>query len=144
MLANLAKLYAITGDNQYRQKADQTIEAFTPQIMASGIAHAGALNGFEDVAELTQIVLVGDSSHPAHERMMQAVLTYSIPNRQIVSISKNAELEATHPAYGKTSEADVTVYICKGQTCTLPITDPEDIEKSLASLTPQGAHASNH
>ncbi len=142
MLGNLSKLYAITGNDTYRQLADQTIEAFTPQIMASGIAHAGILNGFEDVVELIQIVIVGERDDPAYKRMMQTVLSYSMPNRQITAINKNTELDAAHPAHGKTSAADVTVYICKGQTCSLPIIDPEEIEKSLSSLTPKGAYGS--
>ncbi len=143
MMSNLSKLYALTGDQTYRDQAAKTIEAFTPQIMASGIAHAGALNGFEDVAELTQIVIVGNQENPEYESMMQAVLSLSIPNRQLISIGKNAELDKSHPAYGKKSEATATVYICKGQTCTLPITNPKEIEKSLSSLTPHGAYAAS-
>ena len=43
-------------------------------------------------------------------------------------------LRADHPAQGKTRIEDkATVYLCRGTTCSLPITDPEELARALAA-----------
>ncbi len=133
MLANLSRLYVLTGDETYRDLGDKTVEAFTPHILASGIAHAGTLNGFEDFSDLVQIVLVGDPSAAEFATMKQALLSHAIPNRQIHCVAPETELPASHPAHGKASDAPVTVYICKGPVCSLPITDQAEISAALGA-----------
>ncbi|NNF76917.1 MAG: thioredoxin domain-containing protein [Rhizobiales bacterium] len=134
MISNLSKLYAATGEENYRKLGDQTIQAFTSQILASGIAHAGALNGLEDFTNLIQMVIVGDPADPNHASMKQALLERSIPNRLLLCVTPGMDLPQTHPAFGKTTQAPVTVYICKGPICSLPITDREEIDPALGDL----------
>lgn len=134
MIGNLSKLYAATGDETYRTLGDKALAAFTPQILASGIAHAGALNGFEDFTDLVQIVVVGDPASPDYAAMKQRLMERSIPNRFLLSVDPGASLPEAHPASGKTSEGPVTVYVCKGPTCSLPITDPEDLDQALTQV----------
>ena len=131
MLSNLSRLYAITGDDHYRELGTKTIAAFTPQILASGIAHAGALNGFEDFINLVQVVIVGDPLSTEYDTMRHKLLGYSIASRQIIHLSTGDELAPGHPAHGKTSEGPVTVYICKGQICSLPITQEDELAGAL-------------
>ncbi len=131
MLANLARLYALTGDDQYRAAGTQTVSAFTPQILASGIAHAGALNGFEDFANLTQIVLVGDPNSREYQSMRHALLQYAIPARQLINVETGVDLPQEHPAHGKSGDGPITVFICNGPVCSLPLTKEDQIPEAL-------------
>lgn len=131
MLGNISRLYAVTGDEKYRYLGVETVNAFTPHILASGIAHAGALNGFEDFADLIQIVLVGDPASDQFAAMKQALLGYAIPNRQLQCVAPGTDLPPSHPAHGKAGDGPATVYVCKGPVCSLPITDHAEIGDAL-------------
>jgi hypothetical protein len=44
------------------------------------------------------------------------------------------DLPDAHPAKGKTQqEGKPTAYICRGDTCSLPVTDLAEFEKQLAA-----------
>ena len=41
-------------------------------------------------------------------------------------------LPAAHPASGKTQiDGKATAYLCRGQTCSLPLTDEQELRKAL-------------
>ncbi|MCP5075657.1 MAG: thioredoxin domain-containing protein [Rhodobacteraceae bacterium] len=134
MISNLSRLYAATGDETYRKLGDQTVQAFTSLVLASGIAHAGALNGIEDFIDLVQMVIVGDPAAPNYDSMKQALLERSIPNHLLLCVTPGKDLPKSHPASGKSTNARVTVYLCKGNTCSLPVTDLNGIDQAFDRL----------
>ncbi len=138
MISNLSRLYAVTGEETYRGWMTQSIQAFSPQILASGIAHAGILNAIEDAISLVQIVIVGDSKEPDFKALKRAVLKRSIPNRQLLCITPDMDLPASHPAFGKEAVGRATIYVCVGQVCSLPVTNAQGIDKALIQLQPMG------
>jgi uncharacterized protein YyaL (SSP411 family) len=47
-------------------------------------------------------------------------------------ISGENTLPVTHPAHGKAAIAGkATAYVCRGETCSLPVTEPADLENLL-------------
>lgn len=128
MLANLARLHALTGKIAYRDRTQALIDAFTGEVLANVFAHASFLNAFEDAAELVQAVTVGPPDAPETRALRQAVLAQSIPARLLMSIADTSHLPDGHPAAGKPmKDAKPTLYLCRGQHCSLPITDPASL-----------------
>ncbi len=75
-----------------------------------------------------QIVIVGNRDSGTGSVMVNAVFDVSLPNRVLQVIDDGAALPVGHPAHGKTKVGGkATAYICHGQTCSLPITDVEDL-----------------
>ena len=79
-----------------------------------------------------QIVIVGDRDSGTGSTMVNAVFDVSLPNRVLQVVEDAATLPAGHPAYGKIKVGgEPTAYICRGQTCSLPITDVAELLRAL-------------
>jgi uncharacterized protein YyaL (SSP411 family) len=80
-----------------------------------------------------QVVLVGDPAVPAMQAMRRAVYGVSLPNLVLQSVRSGAALPPEHPAAGKTVAAgEVAAFVCRGQTCSLPFTEPKRLQAVLA------------
>jgi hypothetical protein len=56
------------------------------------------------------------------------------PNLILTHLTPDAELSTGHPATGKfLVDGRPTAYVCHGQTCGLPHTDPAGLKKELSS-----------
>jgi uncharacterized protein YyaL (SSP411 family) len=50
------------------------------------------------------------------------------PNILLTVISEEAALPANHPAAGKAAiDGKATAYVCRGETCSLPVTEPAQL-----------------
>ncbi len=133
MVENLARLYYLTGDATYRTKAETVVDIFARLPPQHYINMPGVLNGFELLAAAVQLVVIGDANDPARAGLVQAAVRAGHPNLVATQIVARAVLPAGHPAFGKTMVADVaTAYVCKGQSCGLPVTDAAALAAQLA------------
>lgn len=133
MMANLTKLHFITGRKSYLETAETIFQIFAEQALSNGFYHATFFNAFELLAASTQVVMIttGEQSQTAGT-FLNEIYSLSIPARIISHHEASADLAPDHPAHGKTAlEGKPTLYICRGTTCSLPITDPQDIAKNL-------------
>jgi uncharacterized protein YyaL (SSP411 family) len=130
MLGNFARLHAMTGEETYRARGEALIAAFQDEILANIHAHATFFNAFEIWLEPVHCVLCGDESDPAWRALVDAVLRRPIPNRCLSHVRDAAELPPNHPAHGKTLlDGKPTLYVCRGTTCSLPVTDPDGLDR---------------
>ena len=59
----------------------------------------------------------------------------TLPNRVLMVVPPGSDLPAGHPAAGKSAvESQATAYVCPGQTCLAPVTDPSTLAAQLDSL----------
>ena len=59
------------------------------------------------------------------------------PNLVISLHQDETRLPPSHPAHGKTSVAGLaTAYVCRGETCSLPVTTAAELAALLAPETP--------
>jgi len=126
--ALLVKLYALTGDPHYRDRADALIKSFAGAVMENPFPHGRWLASFDTAQNLTQIVLVGDPASADLQRLREIVLSLSLPTRLIIihDPKEPGSLPDNHPAFGKTMiDGAATAYICTGPVCSAPVTDPE-------------------
>jgi uncharacterized protein YyaL (SSP411 family) len=77
-----------------------------------------------------QIVLVGPHCDTA--TFAKATFATSLPTRILMRIENTSTLPETHPAHGKEQkDGRATAYICRGETCSLPITDESAFTAAL-------------
>jgi uncharacterized protein YyaL (SSP411 family) len=132
MLEVLATLYVLTGNTRYRDMADDILGAFAGEAIRNSIPLAAFLSGADFLLNNVQIVIRGGHGG---EEMRAALAGCCVPNRVVTVLAEGAESPKGHPTYGKTSvDGKATAYVCVGETCSLPITDPEGLRSALSSI----------
>ena len=130
MVINLWKLSTYLNRPDYQQTAEAVFNWLKPHMTRNPFACPTAWLAFTALAEQTQLVLVGEPDDENFTSLHKACLKISSPNRLIMQVGRDAELPADHPASGKTGLAEPAVFLCRNQTCNLPVTKPEDLLKS--------------
>ncbi|MDQ0511173.1 thioredoxin domain-containing protein [Ancylobacter amanitiformis] len=122
---NLLRLAALTGDEDYRARADRLFEGLLPRAAPSLYGHAGLLNALDTRLRAPEIVIVGTGERA--DALAQAA--FRLPRVDIViqRVTDAAALPADHPARAKaeavSSAASPAAFYCAGATCSLPVSD---------------------
>jgi len=131
----LARLFHLTGDEAYRHRADHLFRLFSgdnPQYLFS---IPGLLTSFEFLAGSTQIAIIGEPDDPATLNLRHAVFGAGVPLKVVTLLAPGESLPEIHPAREKGPvEGRPTAYVCVGSTCSLPVTDPDDLRRQMSSL----------
>jgi uncharacterized protein YyaL (SSP411 family) len=129
----LARLWYLTGEARYRERAEAVIAAFSGELNRHFFSLATLLNGNELLQSAQQIVVIGDRGADDTRALVEAVYGRSLPNRVLAVIAPDGRLPPGHPAAGKTqAKGRATAYVCHGSTCSLPITAPAGLSQALA------------
>jgi uncharacterized protein YyaL (SSP411 family) len=132
LLGVLARLYAITGETSYRDRADALLRVFAGEASRNFFPLATLLNNVELLSRPLQIVIRGDRDDHATIALRQAIERVSLPNAIISIVAPDAPLPANHPAAGKMMiDRRPTAYVCEGPVCSLPLTDPVALTDDL-------------
>jgi hypothetical protein len=130
----LAKLYYLTGKAAYRERAEAVIAAFSGELQRNFFPLSSLLNGSELLQSAVQVVIVGDRSAEDTRALLDATYSRYSPLALLQFVQSGSELPAGHPACGKAQiDGRATVYVCRGQTCSLPITDPAELGRALGA-----------
>jgi uncharacterized protein YyaL (SSP411 family) len=129
----LVRLWRLTGKDDYRRDVDAIMAASGASVAANLFASAGLLNALDLRLGATDVVLVIPDGADAGE-LLDVVRRHRRPNT-ILSVHLGAvDLPAGHPAAGKTAvEGRATAYVCRGETCSLPVTDADKLAALLAT-----------
>ncbi len=128
----LVRLYALTGDEHFRDRADQLILAFGGAVTKNAFPHGSWLASLDTAVNLTQIVIIGEAGDPARAALKETVLDMSLPTRLLLDLDAGADLPDGHPAQGKTMvNGRATAYVCTGPVCSPPVTDTADLRVAL-------------
>jgi uncharacterized protein YyaL (SSP411 family) len=141
MMHVLARLNAFTGDMVHAERFSVLTQAFAEDARRQLISAATYLNGFDLILRAMQIVIVGQRNDPRVGAFRDVLRRVSVPNKIVSVVAPGEALHATHPANGKGQvDNKVTVYLCAGQTCSPPVTDPAQLEIQLKTkVMPAGA-----
>ncbi len=124
----LTRLAILTGDDDYRRRAEAIVAAFSGELGRNFFPLATLLNNAELLAEPVQIVLIGEPNDAAFIALRRAVYDVSLPNQVVLTMPPGDELPAGHPAHGKGLVAGrPAAYVCVGPVCSLPLTDPKKL-----------------
>jgi len=125
MAQNLVRLWHLTGNHAYRDDVDAIIEASAPAVAGNLFAATGMLSALDLRLNATDVVIVAPSG-VSPSALVDTVRRHWTPNIILSVHAGAAGLSPSHPACGKTALDDKpTAYVCRGETCSLPITDPQ-------------------
>ena len=128
----LSQLTALSGKQQYAARADAIIDRHTGPA-ASVFGKAGLFNAFDQRLSGTQIVLVEPEGRPSAP--WRDALRRALPEAgTLLIVADGDDLPAGHPAFGTISVGGApTVYVCRGNTCSAPISDINEIGVAISS-----------
>jgi uncharacterized protein YyaL (SSP411 family) len=132
MAQNLVRLWRLTGDDRYRADVDAIMEASGAAVANNLFASAGLLNALDLRLGATDVVIVTpDAVSP--DVLLAAVRFRWTPNVVLSTHTGAANLPPDHPASEKVAvEGRATAYVCRGETCSLPVTEPTALADVLA------------
>ncbi len=130
----LARLFLLTGNRAHRERAETVIRAFSGEIGRNIFGLGGILAAHGLLGEGRQIALIGERADPRLTALRKAVNDVSLPERVSWVVPPGAEFPIGHPLLGKIAvDGKPTAYICRGPSCSLPITDPAALRAALGA-----------
>ncbi|MCU1301168.1 MAG: hypothetical protein JWQ87_1452 [Candidatus Sulfotelmatobacter sp.] len=139
----LLRLHHYTGDNAYREKAEQTLEVFAGAADQFGIF--AATYGIAVVHLLqspVQVVVVAGSNSQEKATNLAAVAATTFAfNKSVLRLTENQAvagnlppaLAATIPNLPRLNSDEVFTVLCSGFSCQAPITDPAKLRQAVDS-----------
>jgi uncharacterized protein YyaL (SSP411 family) len=132
MVGVLARLFHVTGDEAWHQRAEALIQAFSGELSRNFFPLTTLLNNTELLYSAIQLVVVGEQGAADTEAMLDTVRHTSAPNLVMTILRPDAKLPDGHPANGKGMVGGkATAYVCANMTCSAPITDAADLKINL-------------
>ncbi len=133
MVEVLARLHYVTGSTRYRDRAEALSAAFSGELARNPLPLSTFLNGCEVLQRAVQIVVVGERGAPDTQDLLRAIHGLCLPNRVLQVIGPEETLPEGHPARGKGQhDGRATAYVCRGMSCSLPLTDAAELAVALA------------
>ena len=125
----LLKLAAITGREDFRQPAEATLQFFAARLEKVPQAVAFMLHALDFwLAEPRRTVIAGDPLAPATRELTLAAHSVYQPNKVVLGNPGDVEpFAATLPPH-----AGAAAYVCTGQTCQPPTTNPAELRRHLS------------
>jgi uncharacterized protein YyaL (SSP411 family) len=125
-----ARLWHLTGDSGWRDRAEALLRAFTgnPDQLAAMPTLLAATDLLEEAAT---VVIAGDGQQA--QALATAALTCADPAVVVLRTPSLDGLPAGHPAFGKPAGAEgAAAYVCRRNVCGLPIADRRALAMALA------------
>jgi uncharacterized protein YyaL (SSP411 family) len=130
---SLVRLWALTGDDGFRDRADAILAASAGIIADNVFGTASLLAGLDLRLSVRTIVIVTPDGDDG-AALRDAAVAHWRPNRVLDIRRDDQPLPAAHPAHGKTAiNGKATAYLCREGSCSLPITDPDVLATALAN-----------
>ncbi|MEM7119928.1 MAG: thioredoxin domain-containing protein [Pseudomonadota bacterium] len=134
MVGVLGRLYHLTGEVAYRDRAEAIARTFAGDVTKNPFAHAVLINNLELLHQAHQVVLIGARDDDGIRAMLRTVHESCVPNLLLSVIEPGEDLPKGHPASGKTQvDGKPTAYVCEGPVCSLPMTALGDLSDTLRS-----------
>jgi uncharacterized protein len=128
---NLVRLAVMVGEDKWREKADRLTDGILSAAERNLFGHVALLNALDLRLRAAEIVTTG----PDAEDLAQAALKLPFVDRVVLRAVSSAAVAASHPAREKLKAAtESAAFVCIGSTCSLPVTNPEQIAAAIAAI----------
>jgi uncharacterized protein YyaL (SSP411 family) len=120
---NLVRLAQLTGDDGWREKADRLIAAIAPATVDNLYMHMALLNAIDLRLRAAEIVVTGEGARA--EALLAAARAIAPLDRIVLHARSAGALPPSHPAQQMVrASGEPQAFVCIGETCSLPVTDP--------------------
>ncbi len=127
---NLIRLAIFTGQHAWRDKADRLFEGIAASAGENLFAHLALLNALDLRLRAAEIVVAGEGAR-ANDLLAAA---RKLPFLDRIVLRASPALPASHPAQEKIkATAQSAAFICVGETCSLPVTEPDAIAAAVTA-----------
>jgi hypothetical protein len=128
----LAQLHYLTGEISFRNRADALVAAFAGELERNAFGLCSLFNGNETLQAALQVVVIGQRDQTDTAALLGVLAGLSLPTLVLMVVVPAQALPDHHPAAGKGQvEGRATAYVCRSQTCSLPLTEPSALAASL-------------
>ena len=134
---NLRRLANLTGNEQYRERAHSTIDAFTPLIVKAPTAMPQMLCNLMPSGEVPrQIVIAGNLGHADTQSLLKVAREHFVGDALILHACAEAKDAGLGEKFAQTSamgliNGKATAYVCENFTCKAPVTEPKELDELL-------------
>jgi uncharacterized protein YyaL (SSP411 family) len=130
---NLVRLAALTGRYAWREQADRLFDGVIASAGENVLAHLALLNALDFRLRAGEIVVTGEGGEA--NDLIAAARKLPFVDRIVLRAASAAALPASHPAQEKIKVAqESAAFICVGDTCSLPVTQPQALAETLAQM----------
>jgi len=134
----LLELCDLTGKKVYVEKAKETLGLFERAYRGYGIlASSYARVVYRLNAVLTKIVIIGDKSNQATAILRDEALRYYSPRKTVQVLDPSFDRDKID-SFGYPVADLPKAYVCVGQTCLEPMTNPEELSSRLSKFIAGG------
>jgi uncharacterized protein YyaL (SSP411 family) len=127
---NLIRLAIFTGQHAWRDKVDRLFEGIAASAGENLFAHLALLNALDLRLRAAEIVVAGEGAR-ANDLLAAA---RKLPFLDRIVLRASPALPASHPAQEKiNATAQSAAFICVGETCSLPVTEPDAIAAAVTA-----------
>jgi uncharacterized protein YyaL (SSP411 family) len=121
------RLYRLTGREEYRQQAQQTLEALVPHCSEMGFRAARfALTVDRFLRRPLLVTVVGENEDPARADLLRAGQRAYASNKTIQAVDPVWE-PGRLARLGYPGEPAPAAYVCLGNLCARPTADPDEL-----------------
>lgn len=134
---SLLRLFHITGEASYYDKAEKTLQFFS-ESMEENVFATGNMIAAADfyLRKPKEIVVIGDPRSPETERLLAGIQRLYLPNKILFSVHPDPPEGTPLPDLVKGKKmlnGKPTVYLCHNFTCSQPLTEWEAIREQLVA-----------
>ena len=135
---NLLRLARITGNTELERKTDELVRAFSRDISQYPAGYSQFLQALDFIiGPSREIVISGDPHLKTTQNMISTIHNSFLPNKVILfhpGCNADKRLSKISPYVKELSNKDQgpTAYICEQYACNTPITDIDDLIKTLS------------
>src|SRR6266496_1326227 len=130
---NLIRLAVLTGQHAWRDKADRLFDGTAASAAENLFAHLALFNALDLRLRAAEIVVTGEDER-ATDLLAAA---RKLPFLDRIVLRASPALPASHPAQEKIkATAQSAAFICVGETCSLPVTEPDGIAAAVTATRP--------
>ena len=124
MVGVLARLWHLTGEDSYRERAEAIVATFARDIANNSSGHAVMVLNLDLLERALLVAIVGERGDEATDALIREVWTSGNMDTVLCVIAPGQSLPSGHPAHGKGQvDGMPSAYVCRGQVCSLPVTD---------------------
>ena len=134
---NLVRLAVLTGQHAWREQADRLFEGILTRAGDNLFGHLALLNALDFRLGAAEIIVTGQDAQaqallaaarklPFVDRIvLRAADALQAPGRDAMHDAIRAKVEAS---------AESAAFVCLGETCSLPVTQPPAIAETIAAM----------
>jgi uncharacterized protein YyaL (SSP411 family) len=127
---NLVRLDALTGATKWRDRIDNLFAALLPSATENGFGQLSLMNALDLRLSGAEIVVVGEGAQA--DALLSAARKLPHATSIVLHAPHADSLPQDHSARAKiTAVTQSAAFICRGQSCSLPLTHPEALSEIL-------------